>query len=510
MSDLGNGVWGGSDLSVGYAWRLAGVVALSVAASLGAVVWAGLVEPSDTALAALVAAGAVPVGVTFWLGRRTAADLTRLETAARGVAVGNGDVTVAVDRGDEVGAVGDAMVAVRDALDSRTAAAKRPAQRQAVVAEYCEAMRRAGRGDLSVRLDATRASGDLQAVARAFNDTVAAWARVADELEDRGDAVAAGADSVHEAVGDLHEAAERVATETRQARETARDRRERHRQVAEDVTAVSQVADRLADAAGDLQTTAERPVEAARVTEECAAVTVERLGRATEATATARKELDHLGATVADVERLSGRLEQLATAVNRAALNASIAATEGGERESTSDFKAVVDEMQSAVEAAERISVELRSQTATTATAVREVETAVESGRDAVERTATAAQHTRTAVDDLVTDVGHLKTAATHQAEDTDRLARLADNAVAAGADTTGATERAAAVASETVETAELLREWSGALDERTADLAVALGTVGATSDAGGEVDTTGDQAAPVADGGVPTENGAD
>lgn len=495
-----------------YAVRLAAVLAVPTLLAVSAVVQVitGEGPVSSGRLGLVAGAVAVPTVVAYLYGRKTAADVSAIEGAARRLAIGDDGVEPGVRRRDEIGRLGGAFVAVRDSLTSRVREAeraRREAQRE-VAADYCETIRQCGDGDLSVRLDPDRADGGLRAVARAFNDAMDRLEFTAADLHGLGEETAAGSRRVEDGVRELLDAGDAVAGDAHRRHEAAQQRHELHRRAARDVSEVSLSADRIAEHTAELREAAARPVERAQETRRLAEGAVEAVDRAAGEADTAEAEVAALDATVEDVERLTERLSRMATAANRAALNATIAAT-GEDAPDDGDVGAVTDELRGlasttreTADEAESVAAELRSQVATTETAVRGARDAIEESGDAVTDTAATADRTRAATERVTEELDHLAAATAKQAEGASEAAALVEEAAATGEGAIDDAEQVAGAVEDQLEAVETLAEWSRALSDRAADLESGLETLSTGAEASASDPEAADRRVPVADGG--------
>ncbi|WP_049922267.1 methyl-accepting chemotaxis protein [Halopiger djelfimassiliensis] len=432
--------------------------------------------------------GVLVIGVVgVVLGRNTATAIDRLTTKAGRMEDGDLDVSFETDRIDNIGrlytAFDSMQTALREQIDEAESArenaerARKRAEKlnnhlERKADEYSGVMQAAGDGDFTVRMDPESENEAMTAIARDFNEMIAAIERTTEEVKAFAQEVATASEQVTASSEEVRSASEQVSESVQQISVGAQRQNESLQSASQEMNALSTTTEEIAASSNEVADLAERTAETGSKGRDAAQEAIDGMETVLEESDSALEEIEALHEEMQEIDELTSFISEIAEQTNMIALNANIEASRSHDSSANEGFgvvatevKELSEETKEAADAIEEIVEEIQEQTRTAVTQVRgttqQVEdqtVRVEQAVDALTRIADYAQETNTGIQEI-------SAATQQQAATTQEVVTIVDEAATISEETTSEAESVAAAAEEQTSA---LSEVTGAAQQLT------------------------------------------
>lgn len=418
-------------------------------------------------------------------GRSIQKSITTLAARARAMEEGDLSVDLSTDREDEIGTLYGSFDGMRDALRERIAEAEKALedaesarsqaedarqeaesareqaqqvneQIESSASEYSEVMEAAADGDLTVRMKPNEENEAMTAIANDFNEMIAEFELVVDEVKQFASEVSTASDEVTASSGEVSTASEQVSEAIQDISASAVEQNESLQEVNAEMNDLSATVQEIAASSDEVADVAARTAETGREGREAANDAIEGMEMVREESQEAVDEIQELESQVEQVDELIARISDIAEQTSILALNANIEAARAGGDTDGAGFSVVAQEVkklsEDAKQAAEEIENRLssiRTQTERSAQAVQETSEGIEEHTSSVENAAQALAEVAENADKTNSGIQDISTATDEQAETTDQVVYMIDEAARIAQETTQDAETTTATAEE-------------------------------------------------------------
>lgn len=444
---------------------------------------------SDSIIQSFLVTLLVTFGVMFLViglgGRSIQRSITTLADRAQAMEEGDLSVDLSTARSDEIGTlyssfdsmrgslrerIDQAEAALEDATDAREQAetarkeaetAKQRAQDvneqiERSADEYSEVMEAAADGDLTVRMDPNDENEAMAAIATDFNEMIAEFEAVIDEVKRFAESVTGASEDVTASSEEVRTASERVSDAIQEISTGADQQNDSLQEITNEMNDLSATVQEIAASSDEVAEVAARTAETGREGREAATDAIEGMEIVREESQRAVDEIDSLESQVEQVDELITRISDIAEQTSILALNANIEAARASGDTDGEGFSVVAQEVKALSEDAKRAADEIegrlsaiREQTAASASAVQETSDGIEEHTTSVENAADALATVASNADETNNGIQDISTATDQQAQTTDQVVSMVDDVAGIAEQTTVEAESTTATAEE-------------------------------------------------------------